>query len=196
MIPRIATDAVATRSDHAGAELVEDLERRFVAVQAKLALELDGRHAWCMARNQVCGPEPDRQRRAGPLHDRASRQRVIPLTVAAPQNVRPIGEAVGFAGFAAPSADKPIAPADGFKVSSARRIVRKQALELGQRTRKWQILARQDGSGHRVFTPALPIVGLGVNRISMVLTMILPRGSVYQNRGAHRTRPTLRSVEQ
>ena len=122
-----------------------------------------------MARNQVCGPEPDRQRRAGPLHDRASRQRVIPLTVAAPQNVRPIGEAVGFAGFAAPSADKPIAPADGFKVSSARRIVRKQALELGQRTRKWQILARQDGSGHRghlVFTPALPIVGLGVNRIS------------------------------
>src|SRR6516225_6245061 len=87
MIPRIATDAVATRSDHAGAELVEDLERRFVAVQAKLALELDGGHAWCMARNEVCGPEPDRQRRAGPLHDSASGQRVIPLTVAAPENV-------------------------------------------------------------------------------------------------------------
>src|SRR6516164_11670342 len=102
MIPRMATDAVAIGSDHAGAELVEDLERGLVAVQAKLPLEVDGRHAWRMARNEVCGPEPDRQRRAGPLHDRASRQRVIPLTFAAPENVRPVGEAVGFAGLAAP----------------------------------------------------------------------------------------------
>src|ERR1700724_3628659 len=57
MIPRLATDAVATGSDHAGAEFVEDLERRLVSVQAKLALELDGRDAWRMARNQVGGPE-------------------------------------------------------------------------------------------------------------------------------------------
>src|SRR5207245_10370939 len=70
MIPRLATEAVATGSDHAGAEFVEDLERRLVAVQAKLALGLDGRDAWRMARNEVGGPEPDRQRRAGPLHDR------------------------------------------------------------------------------------------------------------------------------
>src|SRR5216683_3808495 len=97
MIPRMATDAVAIGADHAGAELVEDLERRLVAVQAKLALELDGRHAWRMARNEVCRPEPDRQRRAGPLHDRASRQRVIPLTVTAPRNVTPVGETVGMA---------------------------------------------------------------------------------------------------
>ena len=41
MIPWLATDAVATGSDHAGAEFVEDLERGLVAVQAKLALELD-----------------------------------------------------------------------------------------------------------------------------------------------------------
>ena len=64
MIPRLATDAVAIGSDHAGAEFVEDLERRLVAVQAKLALELDGRDAWRMARNEVGRPEPDRQRRA------------------------------------------------------------------------------------------------------------------------------------
>jgi hypothetical protein len=57
MNPRLATDAVATESDHAGAEFVEDLEHRLVAVQAKLALELDGRDAWRMARNQVGGPE-------------------------------------------------------------------------------------------------------------------------------------------
>src|SRR5258705_11615751 len=148
VIPRLATDAVATGSDHAGAELVEALERRLVACQAGLALELGGRDAWRMAPNQVGGPEPDRQRRAGPLHDSAGRQRIIPLTFAAPQNLRPVGEAVGFAGFAAPSADEPVAPADGFKVSSASRIVRKQALELGQRTRKEQIRAGQNNGGH------------------------------------------------
>ena len=148
MIPRMATDAVAIGSDHAGAELVEDLERRLVAVQPKLTLELDGRHARRMARNEVCGPEPNRQRRAGPLHDRASRQRVIPLTFATPQNVRPVGEAVGFAEFAAPSADEPIAPADRFKVSGAIRVVTKEALELGERTRKWQICVGQDDGGH------------------------------------------------
>src|SRR6516162_3188487 len=126
MIARMSSDSAAVGSDHAGAELVEDLDRRLVAVQAKLTLELDGGHAWCMARNEVCGPEPDRQRRAGPLHDRASGQRVIPLTVAAPENVPPVGEAVGFAGFAgfaAPSADKPVAPPDGFKLTGAIRVV-------------------------------------------------------------------------
>src|ERR1700719_2146011 len=132
MIPRLATDAVATGSDHAGPEFVQDLERRLVAVQAKLALELDGRDAWRMARNQVGGPEPDRQRRAGPLHDRAGRQRIIPLTFAAPQNLLPVGEAVGVAGFATPFADNPVAPADAFKVGTASRIVRKEALDLGQ----------------------------------------------------------------
>src|ERR1700719_1178119 len=132
MIPRLAPGGVATGSDHAGAEFVEDLERGLVAAQAKLALELDGRDAWRMARNEVGGPEPDRQRRAGPLHDSAGRPALISLTFSAPQNLRPVGEAVGFAGFAAPFADEPVAPADGFKVSSASRIVRKEALELGQ----------------------------------------------------------------
>ena len=50
MIARLATDAVAIGSDHAGTEFVEDLERRLVAVQAKLALELDGRDAWLETR--------------------------------------------------------------------------------------------------------------------------------------------------
>ena len=72
-----------------------------------------------MARNQVGGPEPHRQRRAGPLHDRASRQRIIPLRSAAPQNLRPVGEAVGFAGFAAPSADEPVAPSDRLQGNSS-----------------------------------------------------------------------------
>src|SRR6516225_1808625 len=137
MIARMGPDPVAIGSDHAGAEFVEDLERRLVALQAKLTLELDGRHARRMGRNKVCGPEPDRQRRAGPLHDRAGCQRVIPLTFAAPQNLRSVGKAVGLAGFTAPSADKPIAPSDRLKVSGARRIVRKEPLKLRQRTRKW-----------------------------------------------------------
>src|SRR4030081_2476711 len=116
MIPRLATEAVATGSDHAGAEFVEDLERRLVAVQAKLALELDGRDAWRMARNEVGVPESGRQRRAGPLHDSAGRQRIIPLTFAAPQNLRPVGEEVGFAGSPSPSEDESVPPSDGFKV--------------------------------------------------------------------------------
>jgi hypothetical protein len=58
--------------------------------------------------------------------------------------VRPVGEAVGFAEFAAPSADEPITPADRFKVSGAIRVVTKEALELGERTRKWQICVGQD----------------------------------------------------
>src|SRR5467141_2696066 len=81
MIPRLATDAVAIGSDHAGAEFVEDLERRLVEVQAQLALELDGRDAWRMARNEVSGPEPDRQRRAGPLHGVGEYQDVVCLGV-------------------------------------------------------------------------------------------------------------------
>src|SRR5215472_11058404 len=132
MIPRMATDPVAVGSDHTGAQFVKYLERRLITVQAKLPLELDRRHAGRMARNEVCRPEPDRQRRAAPLHDRARRQRVIPLTFAAPQNLQSVGEAVGFAKFAAPSAHEPLAPADGLKVSSASRIVSKEALELGQ----------------------------------------------------------------
>src|SRR6202040_833631 len=103
MIPRLATDAVATGTDHAGAEFVEDLERPLVAVQAKLARELAGPDACGMARNQAGAPEPDRLRRPAPLQDRADRHLIIPLTFAAPQNRRRVGEAVGFAGFTAPS---------------------------------------------------------------------------------------------
>jgi len=35
-------------SEHAGAELVADLESCLVAVQVKLTLEMDGRHSWRM----------------------------------------------------------------------------------------------------------------------------------------------------
>jgi hypothetical protein len=45
----MATDAVAIGSDHAGTEFMEDVERSLVAAQVKLALELDGRHAWRVA---------------------------------------------------------------------------------------------------------------------------------------------------
>src|SRR4249920_3450635 len=44
-----AADPVLIRAHHPRAELVEDLERRLVARQAKLSPKLHGRHAGCLA---------------------------------------------------------------------------------------------------------------------------------------------------
>src|SRR5713101_4203301 len=127
-----------------------------------------------MARNEVSGPEPDRQRRAAPLHDRASSQRVIPLTFAAPQNLQPVGEAVGFAGFAAPSAHEPLAPADWLQ--GKQRKPYRQERDVGTRAVNPEMAdprgaRRRRAWRHLVSTATLPIVGLGVNRISTVQTI-------------------------
>ena len=47
-----AADPVLIRAHHPRAELVEDLERRLVARQAKLSPKLHGRHAGCLAGHQ------------------------------------------------------------------------------------------------------------------------------------------------
>ena len=54
---RIATDPVPAGADHAGAELVENLEGGLVSGEAELALELDGGHSGCHARHQIGTPE-------------------------------------------------------------------------------------------------------------------------------------------
>ena len=53
-----AADPVLIRAHHPRAELVEDLERRLVARQAKLSPKLHGRHAGCLAGHQIGRPKP------------------------------------------------------------------------------------------------------------------------------------------
>ena len=52
--------SVALRSHQTGAELVEQLKRRFVARQTELSLELKSRLPWRLRRHKVCAPEPHR----------------------------------------------------------------------------------------------------------------------------------------
>jgi hypothetical protein len=55
--------AEKSRSNHAGAELVEDLKGGFVTGKPDLALELCGGHARGLAGHQIGRPEPHAQRR-------------------------------------------------------------------------------------------------------------------------------------
>ena len=106
------------------------------------------------------------------MHDRARRQAVIFLTFAASENVWAVGEAIGLALLAAPTTQKN-RYASGSPLSSASRVVGKQTLELGERARERQVVAREGGwHGGISFLPTiLPLVGLGVNRISMLRAM-------------------------
>src|SRR6266850_522152 len=175
MIPRLATEAVATGSDHAGAEFVEDLERRLVAVQAKLALELDGRDAWRMARNEVGGPEPDRQRRAGPLHDRRPSAH-YPADICGTAEPA-AGWRSGRVRWLRRTIRRRTRRASGWLQGKQRKPYRQ---ETGVGTRavnperadpRW---ARQRRAWrHLVSAAKLPMVYLGVNRISMVWTIPL-----------------------
>ena len=45
MLVRAATDAILVRTDHSGAQFVEDLKGSLVTREPELPLELDGRHA-------------------------------------------------------------------------------------------------------------------------------------------------------
>src|ERR1019366_9998066 len=71
MLVRVAADAILVRADHSGAQFVEDLKGCLVTREPELPLELDGRHAWGLACDEVGGPEPSGQRRVAALHDRA-----------------------------------------------------------------------------------------------------------------------------
>lgn len=55
---RFATDSVLVGANHSRPQLMEYLEGGFVARQAELPMELDGRHAGCLAGNQVRSSEP------------------------------------------------------------------------------------------------------------------------------------------
>src|SRR5271155_5678652 len=179
MVPRIATDAVATGSHHAGAQFVKDLERCLVTVDAELALKLDSRYAWRVGRNQIRGPKPNRQRRLAVLHDRSGHEPVVFLAFPADQHMRAVFHPVRFTGFATPDTNKLTRPADRLEVGRASRVVRKELLEFRQRAREWEIADRADagdlGEPLAAFIGTMPSDEPGIDFVDLHLRLrILP----------------------
>jgi len=148
VLARLVTNPVLIRTDHAGAQFVQDLERGLMARKPDLTLELGGRHARRLAGDQIGCPEPHAQRRMGALHDRSSRQSNVATALAAPQDPGPIGEAERLSTRVAMWADEPISPPRPLQVGGTSCIVGEQPLELRQRARKRQAVLPRAVHGH------------------------------------------------
>ena len=175
MLARLRPNLVLVRPHHANAQLVKDLEGGLVARQSELPLELHGRHAWRLAGNQVRRPEPYRERRVRALHDCASSKTGVAAAMAASENAATIGKAIRLISHPAVTARESVAPSGSFKIGSASHLIRKEALEFRQRARERQIIPHKHIDGHscsclmQMFN-ILPVVGMGDNRISTVLS--------------------------
>src|SRR5580693_2999020 len=117
MLVRAATDAILVRTDHSGAQFVEDLKGCLVTREPKLPLELDGRHAGGLAGDQVGGPEPD----VASLHDRADSQSCLTSAFAACQHARAGRNAERFASRTTMRTDLAVFPACLFEGIQRRR---------------------------------------------------------------------------
>ena len=148
MFLRLATNLVALRAYHSGAQLMKDAEGRLIARKAKLPLKLDGRHSRCLTSDQIGRPEPGRQRCVAALHNGPGHQADVFATGSATQNARARLEAERLADNAAPRAGKPITPAGLFEIGRACRIVGENALKFRQRLGERQVFTRQDIHGH------------------------------------------------
>ena len=138
MLIRAPTDTILVRADHSGAEFVQDLKGCLVTREPELPLELDGRHAWGLARDEVSSPEPCGQWRVAALHDRADSQSCLTSAFAACQHARAGRNAERFASRTTVRTDEAVSPARLFEVFSAGGIVREEPLKLRQRPRKRQ----------------------------------------------------------
>ena len=156
-----AADPVLIRAHHPRAELVEDLERRLVARQAKLSPKLHGRHAGCLAGHQIGRPKPYAQRRVQARHDRSHRQSGVTAALAAAQDARTICEAERLSRRLT-MANKPVAPASLLQVGGAGRVVGKKSLELWERLWEPKIATLVNVHEHG---RTLPLVAVGDNRI-------------------------------
>ena len=120
--------------DHGPPELVQHHPGRFIASQAQLALEQEGRDAAFVGDGKIGRPKPDGQRRLRVVEDRASRQRhLVPAGHALPARVRP--QAVA-ARVAAARTHEPVRPAARRQVVLTGFLGRELALELAQIPRK------------------------------------------------------------
>ena len=148
VLPRFAADPILIGTHHAGPQLVENLDSSLVARPPELPLELDGRHARCLAGDQIGRPKPDRERRVCTFHDGAGGKTRVAVAMTTPENPGTIGKAVWLAGRAAEVADEPIVPTGVLKVGRACRFVWEQSLELRQGARKRQITSLKHVDSH------------------------------------------------
>ncbi len=131
----LAADGVTLRANHTGAQFVENLKRRFIARERKLALELDCGLSGDLCSHEVRAPEPSRKRRVARLHDRASRQRRVGLATTATQHDRRARcEPIRLSRNAALLTRKPIRPTDGFQIAGASRVVGEYPFKLRKRS--------------------------------------------------------------
>ena len=173
---RLAADSILVGTHHPGAQLVEYLECGFVARQSELALELDGRHAGCLACNEVRAPEPYRKRRVRAFHDRARSETGVAPTMTAAKHLKARSNVPWLISHRAVRADKAVSPSGTLKVSRARSLVWKQALELGKRVWERQFFSIKYVDNHArsrltIMPNILPLVGGCYNRISTVQSM-------------------------
>ena len=164
-----AADPVLIRAHHPRAELVEDLERRLVARQAKLSPKLHGRHAGCLAGHQLGRLKPYAQRRVRARHDRSHRQSGVTAALAAAQDARTICEAERLSRRLT-RANKPVAPASLLQVGGAGRVVGKKSLELWERFVEPEIATLVNVHEHG---RTLPLVAVGDNRIGKLINLAI-----------------------
>jgi hypothetical protein len=124
-----------------------------VAAQPQLPLELQGREAGRLCRDQVGGPEPLRKRLPGSVQDGARGNRgLVPASLASPK--QPRRQLEGFAVLAARTAE-PLRPTASRQVVATRLFFAEELPKLVQRP--------------RILPGARPTLSLGVggvNRIS------------------------------
>jgi hypothetical protein len=129
---------ILVRSDHGGAQFMQQLEHGLITREAELALDLEGGHARRLGRYEKSRPEPRGERRPGLLHDGAGCQRRVTLALSTPRNRRTMTQAIRRTRPAAETTDEPFRPAQRFKVSRTVVFIRKQALPFQPRGREFK----------------------------------------------------------
>ena len=109
----LAADGVPIRPHHSGAQFVKYGPGGFVSREAELSLELQGGLAGRLRGDEVCRPEPDRERRVRGLHHGARSQRRILFARPAPEHgATARAEAERLAVICADGTVEPVWPAD------------------------------------------------------------------------------------
>ena len=175
---RLSTNPILIWPHHAGTKLVKNLKGRLVARKPKLPLELHGRDAVRLTRDQIGRPKPHHQRRVSALHHRSRCQARVVATPTATKDTGSTGESTRLADGLTVRARKSANPARILHVGYARGLVWEQSLERRQRTRKWQIIAIKNVHDYhhlRADSDAC-ILHLGVggdSRISTLISIVL-----------------------